>query len=112
MKLHPLGKLRLFQTDGPQQNVDPFVSAKLLTTLAICAEVETTELDRAQVFHVESVIVGVDVVVGDRSLGPDATLKQALIIPVKSLADGNALGREVLQRGPVTLFLFDVADMD
>jgi hypothetical protein len=40
--------------------------------LAVGSEVEAGELNRAQVLDVEGVSVGVDVVVGDDDLRPDA----------------------------------------
>ena len=43
---------------------------------------------------------------------PDSAFQQAIIVPIELLADRDALGVEVLQRCPVALFLFDVANVN
>ena len=48
---------------------------------------------------------------GDHDLRPDATFEEAIVVPVKLLADGDALRGEILERRPMPLFLFDVAHM-
>ena len=107
--LSRVAELRRLQADRAQHDVQPFVAGERAAALAVAVEVEAAQLDRPQVLDVEGVVVLVDLVVGERHLGPDAALQQAVVVAVELLGDGDALRVEVLQRRPVALLLLDVA---
>ena len=52
--------------------------------LLVAFKVEPAELDGAQVFDVEGVVVIVDLVIGQRHLGPDAAFEQAVVVTVEA----------------------------